>query len=136
MSSEWTSPGARLRITAPRVIRNPAVGWVKEWAADTLYFEVDPGHATATFPSSTVRKLEISQGKSGHAVKGAFLGLAAGTFVGLFVAKTVSQNNPGDDFDDLTVGFTAWGVTAAAGLVSGAVIGALLKTERWKPVRP
>ena len=138
--SDEAGVGTRVRVTAPTVSKLPTVGWIKEWGADTLYLEADPGRATVSFASSTVRTLETSQGMKGQAVGGAAFGLALGAFVGLIIAQAVAEDDPGGGMGFSDSGFeeaaVAGGGAAVLGMVTGAVVGSLIKSERWKRVRP
>jgi hypothetical protein len=79
-----------------------------------------------------VQSLSISNGKSGHALAGAGVGLVIGLVTGM-AAKT-HGNNPGsleDEFLEPVTNTAVVASSAVSGLLVGAVIGALIRTDKW-----
>ncbi|MDX2475443.1 MAG: hypothetical protein QNL91_17255 [Candidatus Krumholzibacteria bacterium] len=79
-----------------------------------------------------VQSLSISNGKSGHALAGAGVGLVIGLVTGM-AAKT-HGNNPGSLEDEFLEPVTNTAVvtsSAISGLLIGAAIGALIRTDKW-----
>ena len=79
-----------------------------------------------------VQSLSISNGKSGHALAGAGVGLVIGLVTGM-AAKT-HGNNPGsleDEFFEPVANTAVVASSAVSGLLVGAAIGALIRTDKW-----
>ena len=79
-----------------------------------------------------VQSLSISNGKSGHALAGAGIGLMIGLVTGM-TART-HGSNPGSLEDEFLEPVTNTAVvtsSAISGLLIGAAIGALIRTDKW-----
>lgn len=90
----------------------------------------------ASFPRSSITRLEASEGLKGHTMRGACIGFVVGAVAGLFVADAVL----GEDADPFGTSFdgegvvAVWAGTAVLTTVIGGVIGKAEKSERWKEI--
>ena len=131
-------PGARVRVStvdAPSV-RRPGSVWAL--VGDTLRILIDGGDSAVAFPYQTIAQLDTSVGRHGRARMGAGIGglLGAGTGVILGFASG----------DDPQGWFALWSHSTkekaringigfgALGLIVGAVVGANIVTEHWRPI--
>src|SRR5437773_2749266 len=123
--------GDRVRIIAPSVSRAPFVGTLVTLRTDSLV--VQDGANVWRLSLASLTRLDISQGLTSHAGRGAGIGLLVGAGVGAVIGSGC----------DLTVvpvsseaGCIAVGVAlvGGAGALLGAVIGSHTRTERWAAV--
>ena len=131
-------PGKRVRIDAPGVIAGPFTGTILKRTSDTLVVggpDVEP----ISIALSRVRSLEISGGKSRWrgAYKGTLWGGGIGAGLGFATASELRQcrTTSGVRNCDLPVPDAAKELYVAAfayvGVVYGAIIGAIIGSERW-----
>jgi hypothetical protein len=124
------SSGARVRITLPDSVpqapltpkARSVIGTLARVTADTLWLHV-AGPDTLRVPRATLRRIEVSRGRSrsrSAMQQGLLMGLSVG---GIGVAR-----------NDGEIGRDAVG-TAALGAVLGALLGALQPYEHWRTVR-
>ncbi len=110
------------------------IGDVTGLESDTLVFLPEHGGTPLTIPYSKIHKIEVTQGKKGNALLGLAVGAGVGFTAGLVICKADAgaQTCGGEGLiiGDAT-GFVAVGAAAILGGI-GAVVGALIKTERWK----
>jgi hypothetical protein len=122
--------GNRVRVTAPRISGTRIVGTYARMDADTFVVEV--GGDTRSFPRTAVIRLEVSVGRKGNAEKGALYGALLGAGIGALALGTSSL------CADLEAGGTCALVGAGGGglggLLIGALIGSVSKTDRWQTV--
>jgi hypothetical protein len=108
------------------------------WEADSLVVETK-GH-TLTVPLDSVTKLDVVRGQKSRAGAGALIGLFVGGVAGAFIGSASEKDCAQGLFSGLCSGFsgmaTAGGATAGilGGLVAWALIGRLIKTDRWQEV--
>jgi hypothetical protein len=124
------SEGARVRITAPSVGTRPLVGTLVGIESDALKLDVEGALESRVVPRSAVTKLEFSQGRKRNTMKGAWIGLATGAVAGGALAAAYASSDGGPvnaEFVPLVAG-----VYGAAGMALGALIGAMVKSERWR----
>lgn len=121
--------GVKVRISAagaPRV-----TGVVQSVTPDSLIVFAEPGGTRFGIARSSIRELQVSQGRSmaAGAKRGAIWGAGAGLVGALGVMATVSEEEP----DVPSPGVMAALVVAEfAGI--GALIGAFVKAEQWDVV--
>ena len=147
-------PGARirLRISADALapIRLGPYGWVGgatrtrligTWecrAGDSLVIRDPRSHARVAVPTELVEGVDLSRGHGSNAAAGAGLGSLAGTAIGLVAALrhcTGGTCQTDEGLDTRPVVFVFAGVVGGllgAGL--GAMVGQLIRTERWAEV--
>ncbi|MFT5314551.1 MAG: hypothetical protein ACI9UK_000372 [Candidatus Krumholzibacteriia bacterium] len=84
-------------------------------------------------PLEHVRTMCFTEGRKGHALLGAGIGLA----IGLIVAVSSTSYEEDDSFESIATEFTDDIIDVSApisGLLFGALIGALIRTDRWTTV--
>lgn len=89
-----------------------------------------------SIPLEDIQWLQVSQGKSGHPLQGAFIGLA----VGILISVAAQTHNHEDEFlgeladmeDNVSRGA---GITLGTTLF-GAVIGSAIGSEKWRGISP
>jgi len=139
MGAAQLAADSRVRVTA-QPIRN-AVGRIHHWTPDSLVVQLDSSDtkrapATASFHRTSITRLEVSEGRKGHTVRGAVIGFLVGGVAGLFVADAVL----GEEADPFGTSFNGegvvavWAGTAVLTAVLGGVIGSAEKSERWKEI--
>jgi hypothetical protein len=131
-------PGARVRVStvdAPSV-RRPGSVWAL--VGDTLRILIDGGDSAVAFPYQTIAQLDTSVGRQGHALMGAGIGGLVGVGTGVILGFAGG--------DDPQGWFALWSHSAkekaringigfgAVGLIVGAVVGANIVTEHWRPI--
>ena len=143
--SSLLATGSRVRVTAPDVLSQQAVGKVEHWTPDSLVLRLDPDPdaspsvpppATVSVPRKSITRLEASEGVKGHAVRGACFGFLIGSVAGLFIAEAVA----GEGADPYSTDFhgeevaIVWAGTAVLSAVLGGILGSSEKSERWRKV--
>jgi hypothetical protein len=120
-------PGTLLRVTAPTVAPDPLVGTLVEATERELVLAI-PGSDRRTVPRAAVTRLEWSRGRHGNPVRG----MIWGTVIGAVALSAINARDPetGRAQEHVFVAF----VGAGMGALPGAVIGALIKTQRWAEV--
>ncbi len=118
--------GDRVRVTAPALEVRDLVGTYIAVRGDTL--ELESEATLLAIPMASVTRLEVVDGRKSGLVKGGVVGLVVG--VGIGVAK-VSGCGSGDDCFDAGLWLSA---PPLAGMLLGGVVGALIKTDRWREV--
>lgn len=124
-ASDPPSVGQRVRIQTSSA-EKPLVGTLRQVDERTLL--VDDGNGAFTsVPTTDVRKIELSTGRHSNVTRGAIIGASVG--VALAVGAIIAVC----DDTDCTYGraVTALGLGGAA---TGALVGAPIKTERWRSV--
>lgn len=120
--------GSRLRITAPGVSTQPVVGTLVEMNEREIVLSLS-GSDHKTIPRSELARVENSDGRRGHGKKGALIGAVTGLAF-FVVAAATDDSGEGSVSSGLILGSIFTGATA----LTGAVIGASIRTERWTPV--
>ncbi|MDA0747736.1 MAG: hypothetical protein O2954_14540 [bacterium] len=138
-------PGSRIRITAPSLVTIDMVGTLAKLDADSLVIKTEDGRQLVV-PCTSVAKFEVSHGQQSRAKTGAVWGLLAGAIPGfLFIdfqekttratpgwnglrPGTATETNPSKE------GFAMFLLLCSASTITGIVIGAEIKNERWEQV--
>ncbi len=121
--------GERVRLTlASR--EDPVVGVLVAQDRDSLRVQSRPDSPPIVFARAGVTGAEASLGRHGHAGTGALVGLLAGGVAGAALGSSCEDDFlcPGTGGGALLLGGT--------GLVFGALVGVLIRTERWEWVYP
>jgi hypothetical protein len=140
-------PGARVRVTFPCGQSPETAPTARAWCraeGPLLGLEADvitlgaPG-PTSRYALDELGGLEVSEGRRGHARVGAGAGFLAGIGAALVVLNSGGSTAPCDrarNQDAMSagecIGWKAAGGIAGAAL--GALVGALIRTERWRDV--
>lgn len=134
---EGLTPGARVRLwptcAAPTGSESnqacrPVVGRLVKTEATGVLIQRE-GRAPEAFPRNSSTRLEVSRGSRHHTLLGFGIGAAVGFGAGMVLA---SRAGCGGIFDDDICG--AYGIAIPAGAVLGAVVGRLIRSERWRPI--
>ena len=122
--------GSRIRV---KTADSKSVGTLTEKTEQQLTLRLENG-SVIRVPWVNVERLDVSLGKSGNVGKGALIGLGAGVLVGIVVAQNDCEGSS-FVFESETecTGFAAL-AHGVIGLAGGALVGAFVKTERWKEV--
>jgi len=136
------APGDRIRVTSPPPLESRFSGWFEGVESDSI-LRVRLSRRDAALPvyPRQVGSIEVSAGSHRHVLGGAVTGLLLGAVVGLAIGR--SEPDPSVDLpyvgpvtmqglnqsEGLVVG-------AGVGLVTGAVIGYLVRGERWEAIAP
>jgi len=133
---------SRVRVTTRSAPGLAAVGTLGAWDGHSLELSGSE-FAPQTIPLSDVVRLEVSRGKKGHWLVGTLVGAGVGLGVGL-IAASGNESEPTDpsnlfepfaaELGETTedAGIVLLSTLAGAGL--GALVGALIKTEKWEDV--
>jgi hypothetical protein len=123
------APGTRIRLLLPPALIKPTPGTLLDLSGDSLTFRPTNSGEKLHLSRSEVASFELSRGKKGNTAKGAKIGLVVGLVIGLGAALSPDEGlgvRPG--------GWIVLGVVG--GLLEGAAIGALIRTEKWESVDP
>jgi len=132
-------PGARVRVSTVNAPSVRHAGSVWALVGDTVRILIDGGDSAVAFPYQTVAQLDTSAGRQGHALMGAAIGGLLGAGSGVIFGLASG--------DDPQGWFALWSHTAnekaringigfgALGLIVGAVVGANIVTEHWRPIK-
>jgi hypothetical protein len=127
---------SRVRVTMRSAPGLAAVGTLDAWDRRSLEL-AGSDSVPRTIPLSDVVRLEVSRGKKGHALTGLAIGATAGVAAGVVtMAFAFSNGDEGDMFyeDRWAIAAVITAVTTVAGAGLGALVGALIKTEKWEDV--
>lgn len=111
------SSGARVRVTAPRIVPEPVVGTYLSAAGDSVRLLAAGGGVRLAVPIAAVERFEVSDGRARGkwAKRGALVGLGLG----------LAAASAGDSDEWSNLGFLILAVP------SGALAGALIAPEQW-----
>jgi MFS family permease len=124
--------GKRVRLTSPELGARKQTGTVVEVRSDTLLFTADNQSTSAFVRAGSLTGLEVSRGRRSHVAAGLGIGLLVGVLGGAAIAgATDTSNNEESGLAVLAGGLVGAGV----GLAAGAVLGSLIHTDRWDPLR-
>ena len=131
--------GARVRVY-PRGPFEPAAGVVVRASRDTLWVRHDQHADTAAIALDQLARVDLSRGPQPRARRGAGLGFVAGALAGALWGaasyKGCQAPQPCIDFAGSNSASATAGavVVGAAGAVIGALVGAQVRREGWRPV--
>lgn len=127
------APGQRIRVTAPQLQLGRQVGELLWLDRDSLLLGAK-GLRWAV-PPELVTQIDASRGQRRHVVVGLALGAAVGLGVGAILLSPNSNRCTGSgNYGEFCLQMRAGILVGGAGL--GALVGALIHTERWAPLRP
>ena len=138
--SSPVTAGTRVRLTAPGKDLDKHVTTIVDVRGDSIVVGVRD--SSLAIGLAEVTELEVSTGKRTQFWRGAGFGLGIGVVTGLVVGAVTHEECVPDGFlscmmapesasESAAIGGLALG---AVGLVAGAVIGALKRTDRWASV--
>ncbi|MDX1618414.1 MAG: hypothetical protein R3224_06480 [Balneolaceae bacterium] len=127
--------GDRVRIDAPKLRFDRLVGTVSGFTPTTVVLVTRD--TTLIIPHDSIREFSVSRGKRRHIGKGSLIGATAGGLV--FAIGFRNSVNPCVDepiclnIIDKKEAFNLGAIVGSmAGGFTGAIIGALIQTERWE----
>ena len=131
VSAQSVAEGSRIRVTSAGL---KSVGTLTKQTEQQLTLLLESGNEIR-LPLANVERLDVSLGKKGNLGKGALFGLGIGLLSGWALANSgcnetgflSSLNNIGCASNRAAGGFLV-------GLLGGAFVGAVVKTERWREV--
>lgn len=133
------STGSRVRIIAPTLDLQRAVGVVQRVDSDTILVALEQG-PTMAIAWSDITEADVSAGLKNRRTKGILIGAASGAVVG-FVAGLAEGDDAPDQgfFDGPTFSAAEKGAIvglamAAVGAGVGALIGKSMTTDDWRPI--
>ncbi len=88
--------GSRIRVTAPTVGADKLVGMCVEVDATRLRVQAEDQASPLTISLTDVTRLEVSQGRKSHAIKGLVLGSVSGAGVGAVLGLLASDDPNGE----------------------------------------
>jgi hypothetical protein len=135
--------GRRVRVTVVGQPQQSFVGTSLGFHDGALYLRPASHRRdepdTLVIPQSSIGHIDFSNGLHGHFLVGLLVGGAAGAGLGAAALGSTSCK-AGNAFAYQLCGAGAAPVGAIfggiAGLVTGGIVGALIRTERWTPIAP
>lgn len=126
--------GVRVRVESPGAPR--VTGIVHSVSPDSIVVFAEPGATKLGFARTSIRKLEVSQGRSAAsgAMKGALWGGGIFGAIGL-IAAVSADSDPNSDY--YLVGESPYALAlllAVEGAGFGAIIGGFVRSEKWDNV--
>ena len=129
--SRWNLLYRRVRIVTTDDSLRRFQGTIREISGDTLRLEPHfGGTGDILILKASVRSIQISVGQESHELVGALLGGIAGAVIS-YTAIATSEENA---FYMNEQAPRTIALSAAGGALAGAIIGSLLKTDRWQDV--
>ena len=133
LAAQGVMPDTVIRLRVRQTgVKQPVIGRLTRLDPDTLYLQSADGDLAIA--RSEVARIEVSRGMHSNAARGFTIGLVAGGAVGLATGMAFVAD-PDGCWCDPNAGTVA-GVVAIIALpvaALGAGIGALSRSERWKP---
>lgn len=128
--SAGLTAGLRVRVTSPRDgVRNYA-GTIMELRGDTVVVAGSRGSRSIALDNVTA--LDVSTGSRTQVGRSALIGFGAGALLG-GVAGAVAYEEPDFFFENAAqMGAASALFFGGIGMVAGAVVGALHRTDRWE----
>jgi hypothetical protein len=100
--------------------------------ADSIWFRPDDGRAELAVARQQLSRLELSRGMQRHGLQGAAIGLLGGAVIGATIGLATPDPGIVGTSGAVVVGVA---VVGGLGLVMGAVVGVLGRSETWTRVR-
>lgn len=129
--------GARVRVTAPQLVRAPLIGESTGDVRTTALLRISThgNDARIELPTDALERVELSYGRA--RALGTLVGAAAGGLIGAIVgARAVSDQSGGDGFDlarDKVSG-TEFVQTIVGNSLLGALAGYFVSPRGWQAV--
>lgn len=123
-------PGDRIRVTFPDANRPRLVGQLLERRGDTLVLRADDVGQPRVLSATEIRQLEVRIGQHRNVWKGLAIGAGAGVALGALYAALASDMESSGWTVKTSTG-AVFAASTVSGALWGAVIGALIKSDRW-----
>lgn len=128
--SAGLTAGARVRVTSPRDDVRKYVGTITALRGDTLVMAGTRGSRSIALDNVTA--LDVSTGTRTQVGRSALIGFGAGALLG-GVAGAAAYREPDFFFQNAAqMGAVSALFFGGVGMVAGAVVGALYRTDRWE----
>jgi hypothetical protein len=128
-------PGDRVRVVAPESGDTARIGTIAAIGDDGIVLRGERRDESLSIPFAHLRQLDVSQGRSAHALAGLGIGLAVGALAG--AASFEGSYGPTSLFQSRgTLAAEGALVGAVPGALIGVVTGALVHTDRWRTLVP
>ena len=124
--------GVRARILGPTTDSQYTLIKVASATPDSLHYRLDHGFETRAVAWQQISKMDVSSGSHSNFLRGVGLGVLVGIVVGAAYGAATA-----DGVDGYTAGAKAELVGFSGGMlgvVAGAVLGLVARTEDWTPV--
>ena len=125
VSHDCTYRGTRKRCQEDR-------GTVDAVKADSIVLSAKKDQSRMVILIASVTRLRVVRGRRGHLLAGAGVGAAVGAAAGLIAISPEGTCTGSGNYGELCA--LAVAVSIGAGAALGALVGALVRTERWVPV--
>jgi len=130
--------GSRVRVTSPNDDLKRHIGVVTEIRGDSMVVAGRTGSRTIGLDNVTA--LEVSAGKKSRLFKDTAIGMGVGAVAGGLIGAVTYEKCEGNGFmscfmaPDSQSESATWGAIAlgTVGLVTGAIVGAFHRTDRWQ----
>jgi len=126
-------PGQRVRVRSTVAHTPELTGVVEAVRPDTLIVRDDDRSVPTAVLLATVDRLQVSRGRHSHWITGAAVGFAVGAATGV-IAGVAGHNDADWLFGSGASAFLGAVLLAPIGAGTGAVVGLLVRTERWQTV--
>lgn len=131
-------PGSRVRITAPSLGLNEAVGTVKEATDDALVVQFEFPRRVGTVDRFEIGKMDVSIHPQRKVLKSVGVGLLVGAGTGALIGLASGDDDPQQWFafsaeEKALMGGAMLGVTGA---VVGLIVGLVRRSDVWSPMLP
>ena len=132
------SEGTRARLVSASLQQDQQIVRIISTSNDTVVFRSETYPVTRSLALAEIQRVEVSNGVHRNTGRGAVIGLLAGGISGAIIgAATYTPCEGWCILEPTSSGqAAAWGAAllGGVGLVAGTVIGALNKTEEWRPL--
>jgi len=115
--------GARVRVTDASLPTGQHSGVLRRIGPDTLVID------SLRFLRSSITRFELSAGSKSHWLVGMGIGLVAGGVAGAIAGAGICADS--DEWSATSCAVLGGAVLGAAGMALGALIGTLVRSERW-----
>jgi hypothetical protein len=126
-------PGQRVRVRSTVTSTPELTGVVEAVRPDTLLVRDDDRSVATAVPLPTVDRLQVSLGRHSHWVRGAGIGFVVGAVTGA-VLGAAGHNEEDVFFGPGATAFMGAILLSPIGAATGALVGLMVKTERWETV--
>lgn len=123
--------GQRVRVRSTVAQVPELTGVVETIRPDTLMVRDDDRSVATAVPLATIDRLQVSHGRHSHWIRGAAIGFGAGVVTGATLGAASGNDWLFTSSENAFIGAILF---APIGAVTGAVVGLLVRTERWETV--
>jgi hypothetical protein len=125
-------------LSAEQIAQEKFIGALQGRRDDDVVIRIRPPGSELAIPIRSVARIEVSQGRHGHAGRGALIGLGSGmlggVLAGLIVCSGSNCESSGIDGETGIVSIVLGLGGAIVGTGVGALTGSLIRSERWRTI--